>query len=120
MGAVSGFTSTLAHAGGPPVTIYLLPQKLPREIFVGTTVVFFAAVNQMKLIPYIGLDLLTIGHLGTIVVLAPLSYVGVRIGILLNSRFTDLWFNRLVYTVLLLTGIQLILGQSLIALFSGI
>ena len=119
MGAISGFTSTLAHAGGPPATIYLLPQKLPREIFVGTTVVFFAAVNQIKLIPYIGLDLLTIGHLGTIAVLAPLSYVGVKLGIFLNARFTDLWFNRIVYTVLLITGIQLILGRSVLALIFG-
>ena len=119
MGVISGFTSTLAHAGGPPATIYLLPQKLPREIFVGTTVVFFAIVNQVKLIPYIGLDLLTIGHLGTILVLAPLSYVGVKIGIFLNSRFTDVWFNRIVYGVLLVTGIQLILGKSVISLVLG-
>ena len=119
MGAVAGFTSTLAHAGGPPATIYLLPQKLPREIFVGTTVVFFAAVNQIKLIPYIGLDLLTIGHLGTIAFLAPFSYVGVKLGIFLNTRFTDLWFNRVVYVVLLVTGVQLILGRSLIARVFG-
>jgi uncharacterized membrane protein YfcA len=119
MGVISGFTSTLAHAGGPPATIYLLPQKLPREIFVGTTVVFFAIVNQVKLIPYIGLDLLTIGHLGTIAVLAPLSYVGVKIGIFLNARFTDVWFNRIVYGVLLVTGIQLILGKSAISLVFG-
>ena len=119
MGAVSGFTSTLAHAGGPPATIYLLPQKLPRDIFVGTTVIFFAAINQIKLIPYIGLDLLTVGHLGTIAILSPLSYVGVKLGIFLNGRFTDLWFNRIVYSVLLVTGIQLILGRSLIAIVLG-
>ena len=119
MGMVSGFTSTLAHAGGPPATIYLLPQKLPREIFVGTTVMFFAAVNQIKLIPYIGMDLLTVGHLGTIAVLAPLSYVGVKIGIFLNARFTDIWFNRIVYTILLITGVQLILGKSILTLLFG-
>ncbi len=119
MGTVSGFTSTLAHAGGPPATIYLLPQKLPREIFVGTTVIFFATINQIKLIPYIGLDLLTIGHLGTIAILAPLSYVGVRLGIFLNARFTDVWFNRLVYGILLVTCLQLIVGKSAIAMFFG-
>jgi uncharacterized membrane protein YfcA len=116
MGAVAGFTSTLAHAGGPPVTIYLLPQRLPRQVFVGTTVIFFAVINQVKLIPYIGLGFLGASHLATIVILAPLSYIGVRLGIFLNGRFSDLWFNRLVYTILLLTGLQLILGKSLIAL----
>jgi uncharacterized membrane protein YfcA len=35
MGSIAGFTSTLAHAGGPPVIMYLLPQKLPRHLFVG-------------------------------------------------------------------------------------
>jgi uncharacterized membrane protein YfcA len=40
-GAISGFTSTLAHVGGPTLTIYLLPQKLPRDLFVGTSVWFF-------------------------------------------------------------------------------
>lgn len=119
MGAISGFTSTLAHAGGPPAKIYLLPQKLPREIFVGTTVIFFASINQIKLIPYIGLDLLRIGHVGTIAVLAPLSYVGVKLGIFLNARFTDLWFNRLVYSILMITGVQLVIGKSVIIYFFG-
>lgn len=116
MGAISGFTSTLAHAGGPPVTIFLLPQQLPRDLFVGTTVIFFAAINQIKLIPYIGLGILGAGHLLTILVLAPLSFVGVRLGIYLNRRFSEVWFNRVVYGVLLLTGVQLILGKSFIDL----
>ena len=116
MGAVAGFTSTLAHAGGPPVTIFLLPQKMPRDLFVGTTVIFFAAINQIKLIPYMGLGILGGGHLLTILVLAPLSFIGVRLGIWLNRRFSEAWFNRVVYTFLLLTGVQLILGKSFIDL----
>ena len=116
MGAIAGFTSTLAHAGGPPVTIFLLPQKMPRDLFVGTTVIFFAAINQIKLVPYLGLGILGSGHLLTILLLSPLSYVGVRLGIYLNRRFTEVWFSRVVYGVLLLTGIQLIAGSSFIDL----
>ena len=116
MGAVSGFTSTLAHAGGPPASIFLLPQKMERDLYVGTTVIFFAAINQIKLIPYFSLGLIQSGHLMTILVLAPLSYVGVKLGIYLNQRFTEVWFNRLVYGVLLLTGAQLILGRSFVDL----
>lgn len=119
MGAVSGFTSTLAHAGGPPATIYLLPQQLPRDLYVGTTVILFAAINQIKLIPYIGLDILRAEHLITIVVLAPLSYVGVKLGIFLNTRFTDKWFNRIVYSILFVAGVQLILGKSFIQMIVG-
>ena len=119
MGAISGFTSTLAHAGGPPVSIYLLPQRLPRDLFVGTTVIFFAALNQIKLIPYYSLGLLKIGNLMTILLLAPLSYIGVRLGIYLKERFTDVWFNRVVYSVLFLAGVQLILGKSLLGMLLG-
>ncbi len=119
MGAAGGFTSTIAHAGGPPVTMYLLPQRMPRDLFVGTTVIFFASINQIKLIPYYALGILQIGHLMTILLLAPLSFVGVRLGIYLNRHFSEVWFNRLVYTILLLTGIQLILGKSVIHLFFG-
>jgi uncharacterized membrane protein YfcA len=118
LGSIAGFTSTLAHAGGPPAIIYLLPQKMPREIFVGTTVIFFAAVNLIKLIPYTSLGLLRVGNLMTIILLAPLAYVGVKMGIYLNKRFADVWFNRVVYTVLFFTGIQLVLGRSLISLLS--
>ena len=118
MGVVSGFTSTLAHAGGPPVTIYLLPQQLERSLFVGTTVIFFAVINQIKLIPYFGLEILRLEHVMTIAVLSPLSYIGVKLGIFLNKRFTDVWFNRVVYTVLFLTGLQLIIGRSFIDLLA--
>lgn len=108
MGVLSGFTSTLAHAGGAPVVIYLLPQRLPRRIFVGTTVMVFAAVNWMKMPPYIWLDLYHVGNVATVAVLAPLTYVGVRLGIILNRHFSDAWFNRVVYGILLVTGVRLL------------
>jgi uncharacterized membrane protein YfcA len=116
MGAASGFFSTLAHAGGPPVIMYLLPQKLEKTLFVGTTVIFFAAVNLIKLLPYHALGLLNAGDIKTILMLAPLTYAGVRLGIYLNRRFSDLWFNRVVYGILFLTGLQLLLGQNLLSL----
>jgi len=109
MGGLSGFASTLAHAGGPPVAIYLLPQKLPRDLFVGTTVIFFASLNLMKLGPYTALGLIHIGNLTAIAILAPLTFVGVRLGIWLNRRFTDVWFLRAVYAVVLLSGLHLVL-----------
>lgn len=114
---LAGFTSTLAHAGGPPAVIYLLPQQLSRQLFVGTTVVFFTAVNLIKLIPYSFLGLLKVGSVTTILILSPLCYLGVRLGIYLNGRFTDKWFNRLIYTLLFLTGVQLILGKNLLDFF---
>ncbi len=115
MGTVGGFTSMIAHAGGPPVTIYLVPQRLPRDVYVGTAAILFALINLVKLVPYYALGLLRIGNLGTVLILAPLAYVGVRLGILLNRHFTDKWFTRFVYTFLLLTGLDLLTGWNLVA-----
>ena len=108
MGAASGFGSTLAHAGGPPAAMYVLPQKLPRDLFVGTTVTFFAGLNLIKVAPYHGLGLWKTGDIWTILMLAPLSLVGVRLGIFLNRRFTDSWFTRAIYALLVATGLKLV------------
>lgn len=108
MGAVTGFTSTIAHAGGPPLTVYLLPQKFSKQIFVGTSAVFFAVTNAVKLIPYAGLGLLRTTEVMTIVLLAPLCYVGVRLGVYLNRRFSETWFARVVYAALVLSALELI------------
>ncbi len=107
-GSAAGFTSTLAHAGGPPATMYLLPQKFPRQIFVGTNVVFFFILNLSKLPVYGYLGLLRIGNLATILILAPLALLGVTLGIWLNKRFSEVWFDRVIYVGLLFTGIELI------------
>ncbi len=117
-GMAAGFTSTLVHAGYPPLSMYLLPQRLPRKIFVGTVIIFITVVNLAKLIPYGLLGLLRVGNLTTVLVLLPLAFLGTRIGVWMNGRFSEVWFSRFVYILLFLTGIQLILGQSLIGLFS--
>jgi len=109
LGTGAGFTSTLVHAGSPFANIYLLPQAMPRERFVGTTVLLYAIMNLIKLIPYSYLGLLRIGNLTTILLLAPVAYIGVRLGIYMNRHFTDYWFHRIVYVLLFITGLQLIL-----------
>lgn len=116
LGGAAGFTSTLAHAGGPPATMYLLPQQLPRQIFVGTNVMFFFALNLIKVPAYAYLGLLRMGNLATILILAPFTLIGVSLGVYLNRRFSEKWFNRVVYALLFLAGLELVSGRSLISL----
>ncbi len=118
LGATAGFTSTLAHVGGPPYQIYLIPQKLPRDIFVGTNAWFFWAINLIKLIPFWFLGLLTIGNLFITLILIPFVIVGVYFGVWLNGRVRQDVFNWIIYILLSVTGIQLILGQSLLGLIA--
>jgi len=106
-GAVSGFTSTLAHAGSPPLMQYLLPLKLDKERLVGTTVIFFTAVNAVKLVPYGLLGLLDAGALATSLALAPVIPVGYWAGLRLVARLPEKVFYRVLVGSLLLIGIKL-------------
>src|SRR3546814_5898614 len=77
---VSGFTSFTAHAGGPPVNVYLLPLGLPKTQYQATTVAFFLLVNYGKLIPYTGLGLFTGENLATSAALFPVAVAGILSG----------------------------------------
>lgn len=105
--ATAGFTSFIAHAGGPPISMYLLRRHLDRTAFVGTTVVFFAVVNYVKLIPYTWLNQLDGSNLSTSLVLAPLAPIGVATGVWLHNRVTDRLFFRVAYTLLFVVGLKL-------------
>jgi uncharacterized membrane protein YfcA len=107
-GAVAGFTSFGVHAGGPPVSIYLLPQRLDKTIFVGTTVVFFTIVNYVKLVPYYFLGQLNSDNLLVSLILAPLAPLGIWIGIKLHDRVNEKLFYNLAYFFLFITGIKLL------------
>ena len=104
---VSGLTSTIAHAGGPPLSIYLLPLRLEKTVLVGTTVVFFAVVNAVKLVPYAWLDLFDGGNLSTSAALAPLAPVGIYLGYQMTRRVDQVLFYRICYAVLLVVGLRL-------------
>lgn len=107
-GGVAGFTSFIAHAGGPPVNMYLLRRPLDRTDFVGTTVLFFAILNGVKLVPYGWLGQLDATNLATSLVLAPLAPLGVAIGVYLHRRVSDRLFFGIVYVLLFLVGWRLI------------
>lgn len=106
-GTVAGFTSTQIHAGGPPVSIYLLPQKLDKVVLVGTMAVFFTVINYLKLIPYTLMGALNIENLMTSIVLMPLAPVGVKLGRLVLNRVKQHIVYRFLYIALFLSGLKL-------------
>ena len=105
---VSGLTSFLAHAGGPPVQVYMLPQRLDKTTYVATINLFFMIVNLVKLVPYAMLGQFSAANLGTSLLLAPLVPVGVWLGLWLQKAASPVWFYRIARIALLLTGLQLI------------
>lgn len=107
-GGVSGFTSTIAHAGSPPVSIYLLPQRLHRTVFQATTVFFFMSVNYLKLIPYAWLGQFSLENLATSAILLPVSIAGIFLGLWVHNRVSEVLFFRLCYGILFLVGAKLV------------
>jgi uncharacterized membrane protein YfcA len=106
-GTVAGFTSTQIHAGGPPVSIYLLPQKLDKVVLMGTMAIFFTVMNYIKLIPYTFMGVLNVENLMTSVVLMPLAPIGVKMGHLILNKVDQKIIYRFLYAALFLSGIKL-------------
>ncbi len=107
-GMLSGLTSTIAHAGGPPLAVYLYPLRLDRASLAATTVVFFAVINYVKIVPYFFLGQLSATNLLTSLLLLPLAPLGIRLGVWLQARMSDRLFYRLIYAMLLVTGVKLV------------
>jgi uncharacterized membrane protein YfcA len=107
-GGVLGFTSMIAHAGGPPFQIYVIPQRLPQNVFVGTGAVVFALLNWIKVPPYLMLGQLTAGNLATAAVLFPVAIASTWAGVLLVRRVTGKLFYTLVYYLLIGVGGKLV------------
>lgn len=105
---LSGITSFGVHAGGPPLHVYLLSQRLDKSIFQGTTVAFFFVVNWLKLGPYALLGQLDATNLKTALVLAPLAPLGIALGAWLHHRINETIFYRVVYASLAVIGTKLI------------
>jgi len=106
-GALSGYTSFVAHAGGPPINMYLLPLGLDKRRLVATAVVFFAVVNYVKLLPYWWLGQLSLGNMSTALALAPLAPIGMLTGAWLMKRVSQGLFMRICYGCVFFTGAKL-------------
>jgi uncharacterized protein len=107
-GALSGFTSTLVQVGSPPFQIHILPQRLDKLTLVGTTVIFFAILNLMKVVPYFALGQFSARNLATSAALLPLAVAANFLGIwLVRITPTDA-FYRIAYVLMLFIAIALL------------
>lgn len=104
----SGFTSFIAHAGGPPINAYVIPLKLKPVLFTGTMAFFFFFINIAKWVPYAWLGLLDMRNMLTSLALLPFAPIGVWVGVRIAHRIDPVWFYRLVYTGMFLTGVKLL------------
>lgn len=107
-GALSGFASMIANAGTPPFQIYVLPQRLPPAVMVGTSAIFFAATNLMKVIPFAALGQFDTNNLKISATLLPVAVASNLAGIYLVRRVSAEKFYRLIYAILVAVSVKLI------------
>lgn len=107
-GMACGFTSQIAHAGGPPFQMWVTPRKLPHETFVGTSSITFAAINWMKVPSYMALGSFNREVLTAAALLMPLAILSTFAGVWLVRRLDSARFYTLVYLLMIALGARLV------------
>ena len=115
-GGFAAVSSTLAHAAGPIIAIYLLPLKLDRQLYVGTCAVYFFLLNTAKLPAYYASGQFAHAEFSFTAKFLPLVIVGAVFGRWLNKRMSDLLFTKIVYVVTFALG-WYILADGILSLF---
>lgn len=106
-GAMSGFTSTICQAGGPPYQIYVMSLRMPKMLFVGTTAVTFALINWIKVVPYVALGTFSAKGLGTTLLLLPLAVAANWLGFWLVRITPQETFYRITLALMFVIAIEL-------------
>lgn len=107
-GFATGFTSQIAHAGGPPFQIWVSPQRLPHTEFVGTNSVLFAIINWAKVPAYFALGEFTTSNLTISAALIPLVLLSTLTGVWLIKRMQSGRFYTIVYLLMIGLGLKLV------------
>lgn len=107
-GAITGYTSFVAHAGGPPFNAYALPLKMDKMLFAGTGVMFFAIINAVKLVPYLALGQFSRENLHVSALLMPVAVIGVMAGVWTVRRISQTIFYNVTYAAMIVIGAKLL------------
>jgi uncharacterized membrane protein YfcA len=108
LAVTSGFTSFVSHAGGPPISAYVIPLRMSPLNFTATLAYFFFVINLSKWVPYAWLGLLDLRNMATSLVLLPIAPIGVWAGVRMAKTISPVLFYRLLYVGMLLTGCKLL------------
>ena len=101
------------HAGGTPLSVYLLPLRMKKEVYVGTRVIFFTCVNLIKLPFYLNLSIITLESFKQSMMLFPLAVLGIGIGYQIIKIIEENLFYNVLYILIFVSSSELILDYFL-------
>lgn len=107
-GIITGFTSFVAHAGGTPFQMFVLPQRMEKMVYAGTATITFTIINALKLPPYFMLGQINTGSLEKGLYLAPVALFGSWAGFRLTKMLPERAFFRAVEIALFIVSLKLI------------
>lgn len=107
-GAASGVSTMIAHSGGPPLALYLLPLHLPKQVYAGTTSIFFTIGNVLKLGPWLVVGPITASLSLLTLISLPAAILGVWCGWHFHQRLDQGQLYRLCYVLLVVTAVKLL------------
>jgi uncharacterized membrane protein YfcA len=110
-GGLGGFTTMVANAAGPVMSMYFLAARFPVQAFLGTSAWFFAIVNIAKVPFSLGLGLITPSGALTALVLVPVVVVAAFAGRAFARRVDQLLFERLVIALTVVASLYLLLPR---------
>lgn len=108
IGILAGFTTLVANAAGPLMTIYLLAMRLPKMDFVGTAAVFFLLLNLFKVPFMVDLGLINAASFTLNLLLIPAVLIGGLIGRIVIQRINQRWFENIALLLAMLAGLKLL------------
>ncbi|MFF4242987.1 sulfite exporter TauE/SafE family protein [Streptomyces sp. NPDC001822] len=108
-GVLGGFTTMVANAGGPVMSLYLLSAGFRKLGFLGTSAWFFLIVNTSKVPFSVGLGLIDAQSLLLDAVLVLFVLPGAYLGRACVGRINQKLFDRIVIGATVLGGLQLLL-----------
>lgn len=112
-GVVSGFTSQIAHAGAPPFQLWVLPRRLTRDVLIGTSAVYFAALNWIKVPAFAALGQFSATNMLTAAALLPVAVASTFAGVWLARRIDGERFYKIIYCLMILVGVILLVEAAL-------
>ena len=108
-GSFAAVSSTLAHAAGPIIAMYLLPLGIDRQLFVGTSAIYFFTLNIGKIVTYWIAGQFSNFRPMVAIKFLPLVVFGAIFGVWLNRRISERLFGTLVYIVTFGLGIYILI-----------
>ncbi|OXT00650.1 hypothetical protein B7H23_11165 [Notoacmeibacter marinus] len=106
-GILTGLTSFVSHSGAPPYQAFVLPQKLPKMVFAGTTTITFAAINLSKLPAYLSLGLMDADDTGLVAMLCIVAIAGTYAGRRLSQWLSERSYVLVIQVLLFVLSVQL-------------